>query len=324
MSNEPQIIEQAEPLAPPSEASETPNKSSLDDIIDLDAPQESEPSEPEAQEDSKRPASEEPKSEPEPEEPGSDEEPEESDDELLANLSKEPEKPKRPSGSAKLKAQLAEAQAEIERLRKVAPRADDAAEFNAAVEREIGAPPKESDFEDYLAFQNASIAYQAAKMMVSRELKKASEQAKSAIQDHSNRLVQTFQERAAEVKAIMPDFDAVVQSATVSPAHPDVAMAILESEKGPQIAYYLSKRPEKVHELNAMPLRRQLAEIGRLEARLTPAPSKQTKAPPPIKTLPTASAKTQKTLSDFTDAEIERMPMGQFEKLYKAQQQLKG
>lgn len=307
MSGAPSVIEQATPLAPPEQHAE--QNAAEDGFIDLDAGDSLLDQKPDNGRDTSEqdaPASEEAESEPESEVAGEDgEEPELSDDELLETLSTSSvEKPKKPSGSARLKAQLAEAQAEIDRLRSSVPRSDNAADLSAAVERELGPAPRETDYQDYLAFQNASIAYESAKMLVARELKKAAEGVKSAAEQQSRQLVETFQERAHEVRSIVKDFDSVLKNATVSPSNREVAMALIESEKGPHIAYYLAKNPEKVHSINAMPLRAALKEIGQLEARLTPAPQKQTKAPEPVKPL--------KSGSKIDDPDPEKMTQRQF------------
>jgi uncharacterized small protein (DUF1192 family) len=248
-------------------------------------------------------------SEPEPEveedsgevaEPVEDEEPEET-----------PEKPVKLSGSARLKAKLAEAQAEIERLRNAVPQVDNAKALSDAVEREIGPAPREEDYSDYLQFTKAETAYETMKMMVSRELRKNAEAAKNQIELHNNTIVETFKERAVMARKELKDFDAVVQAATVSPSHQDTIMLILESEKGPQLSYYLSKHPEKVHELNAMPARKQAAEIGRLEAQLSKSRPKDTKAPAPVPPL-RGSSKIEKV-------DPESMDMKSFAAWYDAQ-----
>lgn len=284
MSGNSLVVEQAPPLAQPTEHAQQIDNS--DDIIDLDAGEslleakpddgaditgdEASPGE-ETQTKAEEPA----------EETGESEE--EDDDPVIAALTAEPEKPEKPtSGSARLKAKLAEAHAEIERLRKSVPQVDEATQLAAAVEQEIGPPPKESEFSDYLAFQKAETAYEVMRGLVSRELKKASESAKRATEERNNAIVEEFRGKAQEVRKIVKDFDAVIGAASVSPTNPEVAMAILESDRGPHIAYYLAKNPAKVHEINSLPLRRALAEVGRLEARLTPSPKKETKAPAPV------------------------------------------
>lgn len=283
MSGNPSVVEQAPTLAPPSG-----NAVDIDaDIVDLDAGDSLLDTKPDDGKDTAgdEPASVEATNESEPEDGQTVSETEDEDDDstIAALRGESEEKPeKRPSGSARLKAQLAQANAEIERLRQAQPKVDEAADLATAVEREIGPAPKEGDFQDYLAFQKAETAYEVMRGMVSRELKKSAEASKQAALASQQAIVDDFKERTQDVRKVVADFDAVVGAATASPTNPEVVMAILESEKGPHIAYYLAKNAAKVHEINAMPLRRALAEIGRLEARLTPPPKRETKAPAPV------------------------------------------
>ena len=304
------VVEQAPVLAQPT--SHAAQQASSDEMIDLDAGDSLLDGKPDDGQDTggdetaiEKESEPEEEAKPEIEAKGDDEEEE-----------SEPEKPTKLSGSARLKAKLAEAQAEIERLRQAVPQVDQARALTDAVEREIGPPPKESDYGDYLQFSKAETAYETMKMMVSRELKKNAEVAKHQIELSNNTIVETFKERADEVRKSITDFDTVTQAATVSPAHRDTIMLILESEKGPQLAYYLAKHPEKVHELNAMPTYKQAAEIGRLESRLRAPSPKETKAPPPVKPL--------KSGSEVVDKDPEKMTMEEFSKWYDQRKKARG
>ena len=330
MSGNDLVVEQAEVLAmPENHQADEPS----DDFIFLDGPEKNvdepvkeapNPTKTEKAEKTEKPEKVE-KVEDEAEEPADDEDEAEDKDEApsveddgddedaeLAKLaSGEPEKPAKLSGSARLKAKLAEAQAEIERLRQVVPKADESKALTDAVEREIGPAPKESDFADYLQFSKAETAYETMKLMVTRELKREAERAKTETETRNNTIVETFKDRANGVRKFVKDFDAVMQSASVAPENAETKMLILESDKGPQLAYYLAKHPDKVHELNAMPARKQLAEIGRLEARLsTPKPKTVTKAPAPVPPLTSSAAPKDKTIDEADKAE--KMDMDSF------------
>ena len=92
-----------------------------------------------------------------------------------------------------------------------------------------------------------------------------------------------FQERAKPLKEQYEDFDEVVENPVFSPA---MRAALLNSENGPEIAYFLG-RPENsttASKIRALPVERQIYELGKLEASLLVA-KKQKKvpqAPPPI------------------------------------------
>ena len=256
------------------EQADTPAPKSPDPIVDLDAEQAESP----AAEDTEEVAPED--NEPKAEDTAKDAEPAEDSDE-----DSEPA-PKKRSGTARLKARLAAAQAELEALKAIAPKQDDTAALKGLVETEIGLPPKESDFSDYLAFQNAAIAYETERRIVAREMKHKAEQAQEFHKAEQDEIVETFKDRAEVARQTLKDFDEVTKAATMSPTHPAVIHLILSSEKGPELAYYLSKNPKVVQRLNEMQPFAAAREIGKLEASVSSAtPKTATKAPAPVEPL---------------------------------------
>ena len=64
--------------------------------------------------------------------------------------------------------------------------------------------------------------------------------------------------------------------------HEDLLEDVLSPDKSDLLAYHLAKNPNKLDELNRMPVRERVREIGRLEATLKlPEGKKMTSAPPP-------------------------------------------
>jgi hypothetical protein len=82
----------------------------------------------------------------------------------------------------------------------------------------------------------------------------------------------------------VPDFDQIIAGSQDMPISYAAQELILESPKGPLLAYYLAKNPDRLAEINRMPPTAAAREIGRLEARIrTPKPKARTNAPPPPK-----------------------------------------
>jgi len=77
----------------------------------------------------------------------------------------------------------------------------------------------------------------------------------------------TWAERQAEARARLPDFDDVLASADV-PVAKHVADALLESPKGPDLAYHFARNPADLARINALPPLQAALEVGRLEATL--------------------------------------------------------
>lgn len=80
---------------------------------------------------------------------------------------------------------------------------------------------------------------------------------------------QTYTSRVQEVKKNLEDWDEVMDGAADEPAAPETVEFCLSSEVGPKIAYHLAKNPEFHDKLNAMSPVRRIAELGKLEDKLT-------------------------------------------------------
>jgi hypothetical protein len=77
------------------------------------------------------------------------------------------------------------------------------------------------------------------------------------------------------------------------PVSDSVIEAIMESDKGPLIAYHLAKNPERLRELEGMSGMRLAREIGRFEGSVRmPSSNKQTRAPIPLSALKGGAAPT--------------------------------
>jgi hypothetical protein len=191
--------------------------------------------------------------------------------------------PKRKSvpGSQKWKARALALEAELEQAR-----------AQRGIEPTIpglGDPPKEADYPgDYLAFERASTAYEAAKRILTAQAE-AGKQAREA----ERAFLAAEQERAyveakAKVRAVIPDFDKVLAESANSQIipTPELAREIMSSEKAPLLQYHLS-RPENwnlLREINQLSGRELARQIGRLEGRLhMPRARTQTNAPEPIR-----------------------------------------
>ncbi|HTY70394.1 MAG TPA: hypothetical protein VMH36_27320, partial [Alphaproteobacteria bacterium] len=94
-----------------------------------------------------------------------------------------------------------------------------------------------------------------------------------------------FSARLGEVRDRIADFDRVMAAAGGVGVRNDVRDLILDSPKGPLLAYYLAKNPDRIAELNRMPPSAAAKEIGSLEARIRgPKPRTVTRAKAPAQT----------------------------------------
>jgi hypothetical protein len=210
--------------------------------------------------------------------------------------------PRKESGSARLKRQLAQANArliELERSR------DSSGDINAEVERRLGAPPKESDFQDYSSYDRQLTAYETAKMLARATVQQEMETRKQSAEIARAEIDEEHISRAREAMKRIPDFVDVVSKSNV-PINDNLADWIKESEKSADLAYHLAKNPNLAAELNSLPPLQAARQLGRLEASLTiPQPRKATGAPAP-NTAVRGGASPERSSSAAIDAFIAR------------------
>jgi len=113
---------------------------------------------------------------------------------------------------------------------------------------------------------------------------------------------QTFAERQVATRAVLPDYDAVV-GASETPIANHVGEALMESDRGPELAYHFAKNPDVLQSLNGMTPMQAAREIGKLEATLPTktapvVPSKKlSTTPAPASTTVTQGRATQPALA---------------------------
>jgi signal recognition particle GTPase len=103
-------------------------------------------------------------------------------------------------------------------------------------------------------------------------------------QERSTKVVSTFKDREEEFRTKNADYDDVVHDDV--PITKEMAAMILESEIGPDVAYYLGKNLDEATRISRLNPLAQAREIGKIEAALSssnPPVKKASSAPEPIK-----------------------------------------
>lgn len=199
------------------------------------------------------------------------------------------ERPKKRSGIQRMQARIAHLEAELASTRSAAPAAG--GDRAAAIEKEIGAAPKEADFDDYAAFEDAKAEYRIRKALAEQRISDREADAsrrQSAVHEAAR---EAFQDRCDAAREKIPDFDRALQAARGHEIRPHVSELVVESEKGALLTYYLAKNPDVLSQLNGMTERAAAKVVGALEARLTLAkPRTTTAAPAPAKPVTGAAA----------------------------------
>jgi hypothetical protein len=153
--------------------------------------------------------------------------------------------------------------------------------------------PMPSQFEDAFEYAKSLADWSTKKALRERDKQEADRRrAEEEAQKHKG-----WADRIAKAKSELPDFDDMVASSDVVVSN-EVREAIIESDVGPQVLYYLAENPDFAEKLAKMSSLKALREIGKLEARLEKSEPKQevttvaakSNAPAPISPLKATSA----------------------------------
>lgn len=158
---------------------------------------------------------------------------------------------------------------------------------------EPAAKPTPEQFDDYGAYVEALTDWKADQK-IDAKLKERDTQ--TAQQTAEETRATNWREREAIVRAAVPDYAQVMSTSNV-PVTDIVKVALLESERGPEIGLHLARNPEIADKLNGMTEVQVAREFGRLEASLPPvsAPSptpSDDSAPAPSVAPPTPAPRT--------------------------------
>ena len=154
---------------------------------------------------------------------------------------------------------------------------------------ELGEEPRPEQFSDMYEYAKALAEYTADKKLMERDREEAAR--KAAVEQEAK--FQAWADRVNAAKNDLPDFDDMVQSSDVRVSDP-VRDAIIESEHGPKILYYLAENTEFAKKLGDMSVVSAVRAIGKIEARFdkdsSPEPNVKpvvgkSKAPAPINPL---------------------------------------
>jgi hypothetical protein len=206
---------------------------------------------------------------------------EQQDSEVESEGDEQPDKPRKLSRYDRMKRRMSAMATELDGYR------SQFASRESGNDPPKAAEPKEDDYNgDYTSYLADLAAFRAAKRI--EERLEARDQADAQLSVSRRSLARqwmTFIERAEEAKTRIPDFDDKIKAFQDMGGKfaPHVIEEVRDSDKGPQLAYFLASNPAIAAELNALNPRDAAREIGRIEASLSlPKPKKQTQAPAPV------------------------------------------
>jgi hypothetical protein len=149
------------------------------------------------------------------------------------------------------------------------------------------APPpaelKPEDFPTYEDYLVAKAETKAAQRLHSELAQRAQMAQQQAVQRERAAVVAQFQTRAEEARGRYEDFDLVVADPS-TPISQHMAEAIMQSQVGHEVAYYLGRNKQEAARIAQLPPLAQAMEIARLEQRVA-VTRRVSSAPPPPPTL---------------------------------------
>jgi hypothetical protein len=186
-----------------------------------------------------------------------------------------------------------QAQQEAEYWKKVALERGTAPQ-STAVDTQQAPKPKFSDYNDIEAYTEAVTEWKMEQKLQATLQQRDQQNAQKTLEQSYNQRVQEFVKQK-------PDFADVLAASDLQISKP-VTELIFESEVGPAIAYYLAENEEETERINRMSPARQLAEIGKIEAKLATPVVKEKKrvsqAPAPVKPVQGGAPVAAKSLDD--------------------------
>lgn len=240
-------------------------------------------------------------------------------EELEASKDSENEKPKKKGGFQrridKLNARYSAAQAEIERLKALAPKdAGQPKEVEKVEAKTADGKPNADNFETHAAYVEALTDWKIEQ----REKAALETKQKSDLETQFKEKLNSHYEREKSFSAKTPDYaETIKEFIELNPSvSTTLEQLIVESDIGPEIMYALANDEDTFKKINALSPLGIAREFGKLELKLSskssetkPEPKKLTTAPKPIEPVgKSTSGSVSKSLDDpnISFAEYER------------------
>ena len=164
--------------------------------------------------------------------------------------------------------------------------------------------PRQEDFTDYADYLRADAEWVAEQKVEERFRALTEQQQKGQQRQRAAAIQSQYEQRVDDARAKYDDFDDVAFSDDV-PITETMLNALMDSENGADVQYYLGRNPEEAARITRLSPLNQVMALGKLEQKLSqPKPRKQTAAPPPPKTL-TGGGSPEKDPGKMTQAEYE-------------------
>ena len=142
--------------------------------------------------------------------------------------------------------------------------------------------PKIEDFQDFDAYVAAKAEWVADQKINKALSERDSRSQAERDQIESGKVVESWNQKLQKASKDIPDLTEAIESSDV-PMTQVMGRAIMESDVGPQLAYYLATHPDEAEDIAALGPLATVRALGRIEERLSvKKPAKPSGAPAPI------------------------------------------
>lgn len=174
------------------------------------------------------------------------------------------------------------------------------AEVAASAAKQAAPEPQREEFATDEEHQQAKLRHTIAREAERIAESKVREQAQKSAQEAS---MTAFWDRADEVAERFPDFHSAVRAEGV-PIHGHILDFVLESQTGPEVAYWLAKNVDDAQRIAAMSPVKAVMKLMQVEAELKAKPQQRiSKAPDPMTPVNKGRAAASAMPSDDDDIE---------------------
>lgn len=164
--------------------------------------------------------------------------------------------------------------------------------------------PKLEDFQDYETYLKAAAKHEARQELRQQMQQHTQRVEQERAQAAQRQTAESWHRKVSIATAELPDFADVVGSSSV-PMPDHVKAAVMQSEQGPKLAYYLASHPDEAEQIASQHPLAAIRSLMRIEDKLAAAPAakKATDTPAPI-TPVGAKAKSEKSPPEMTPKEF--------------------
>lgn len=145
--------------------------------------------------------------------------------------------------------------------------------------------PQRADFKDYESYLRAVTKYDAEQVTTAKlKSEREATQGRERQAQGADKIAKAWDERESAFKAANKDYAKVIEPFLedgIETLSNQARAALVESDAGPALLHYLALNPDEAERIADLSPTRQIAELGKLETKVSMPAKRTTSAPPP-------------------------------------------